>query len=81
MVEKRDETNEKRTDFLQSVLDMRDRKGSNYDESTIVGHSLSFLTDGYETSSGVMAYCFYQVNYFLNVYSTKPNNNNLLACC
>lgn len=61
VVEKRDVTLEKRTDFLQSLLDMSNRTGEKYNESTIVGHSLSFLTDGYETSSVLMAYCFYQV--------------------
>lgn len=59
VIEKRDRTHERRDDFLQAVLDMRDR--SNYDETTVMGQSLSFLTDGYETSSGIMAYCFYQV--------------------
>lgn len=41
---------------------MRNRKGADVvDEETIVGHALTILTDGYETSSGAMCYCFYQL--------------------
>lgn len=41
---------------------MRNRKGAAViDEETIVGHALTILTDGYETSSGAMCYCFYQL--------------------
>lgn len=62
VVKQRDEKQERRSDFLQAVIDMRDRKGTKiFDEVAIVGHSLSFLTDGYETSSGLMAYCLYQL--------------------
>lgn len=63
MVKERDEKQERRTDFLQAVIDMRDRKGTTiFDETAIVGHSLSFLTDGFETSSGLMAYCLYELS-------------------
>lgn len=75
-MEKRDETHEKRSDFLQSLLDMRDRTdAANYNESTIVGHSLSFLTDGYETSSVVMAYCFFQVLSIIFFYCKNSSFN------
>lgn len=41
---------------------MRNRKGATViDEETIVGHALTILTDGYETSSGAMCYSFYQL--------------------
>lgn len=33
----------------------------------MTGHSLSFLTDGYETSSGVLAFALYAVSITKNI--------------
>ena len=58
----RDVTRERRNDLLQAVLDKREREGNkDYDEDTVVGQALTFLFDGYETSSVVMSYSLYQV--------------------
>lgn len=62
VIRHRDAKSEPRSDLLQSVLDMRNRKGADVvSEESIVGHALTILTDGYETSSGAMSYCFYQM--------------------
>lgn len=62
VIHKRDMQKEKRHDFLQFVLDKREKHGTiEYNENTIIGHSLSFLADGYETSSIAMSYCLYEV--------------------
>lgn len=61
MVSQRDDKGERRTDFMQAVLDMRSRSKSLITEDTIVGHALSLLLDGFETSSIMMTYCLYQL--------------------
>lgn len=60
VVNRRDNDLEKRIDVLQAVLDTRQR--SNIDSNTVVGHALTFLLEGYETSSIVLSYCLYEVN-------------------
>lgn len=68
MVDKRHDNNERRNDFLQAILDVQSKKqgvigGSNltYNENMVAGHSMTFLTEGYETSSILMSYCLYQL--------------------
>lgn len=61
VVRQRDDKGERRTDFMQAVLDMRSRSKSIINEDTIVGHALSLLLDGFETSSIMMTYCLYQL--------------------
>lgn len=68
VVDKRHIDGERRNDFLQSILDLLSKKeggtgGSNltYNEDLVAGHSMTFLTEGYETSSILMSYCLYQL--------------------
>lgn len=56
---RRDNALERRTDVLQAVLDARQR--ANIDENAVVGHALTFLLEGYETSGIVLSYCLYEV--------------------
>lgn len=52
----------RRNDFLQALLDVRDKSGGNhFDADTLPGHALSFLTEGYETSATTMSYCLYEL--------------------
>lgn len=74
IVVKRDESHEKRNDFLQTVLDMRERKEMDLDDTSIVGISLSFLTDGFDLSGGLIAYCFYRVHCDLTIYFVNVLN-------
>lgn len=69
MVSQRDDPikGERRIDFMQAVLDMRSRSKSNINEDTIVGHALSLLLDGFETSSIMMTYCLYQLAVNLDI--------------
>lgn len=69
VVDKRNVNNERRNDLLQGILDVQAKKhgagvgGSNitYNEDLVAGHSMSFLTEGYETSSILMSYCLYHL--------------------
>lgn len=70
VIDKRHVDNERRNDFLQAILDVQSKKqnaagggGSKltYNVDLVAGHSMSFLTDGYETSSILMSYCLYQL--------------------
>ncbi|XP_026481527.1 probable cytochrome P450 6a13 [Ctenocephalides felis] len=58
-VEYREKNNVSRDDFLQGMMNLRNKTHIDYQQMT--GHSLSFLTDGYETSSGVLAFALYAV--------------------
>lgn len=71
VVDRRDSGLEHRMDFLQMLLEMRNKSKSLFDENLIVGHALSFLLDGFETSSITMTYCLYRVN--------NSTSQNLLA--
>lgn len=53
----------RRSDFLQALLDARAKStsASEFDENTVPGHSLSFLTEGSETSNTTMSYCLYEL--------------------
>lgn len=69
MVDKRHLNNERRNDLLQGILDVQSKKhgagvgGSKitYNEDLVAGHSMTFLSEGYETSSILMSYCLYQL--------------------
>lgn len=61
VLERRSLSKERRNDFLQTILDMKERRESEFNINSIAGHSLSFLTDGYETSSILMSYCLYRL--------------------
>lgn len=51
-----------RNDFLQALLDGRDKNaGNHFDANSLPGHALSFLTEGYETSATTMSYCLYEL--------------------
>lgn len=79
VVNQRDSNKERRNDFLQAVLDQRDIKGRDiYDETTVIGHALSFLTDGHETSSGLISYCLYQVYCAFLIVQKNDSNYNYI---
>ncbi|XP_026481487.1 probable cytochrome P450 6a13 [Ctenocephalides felis] len=62
----REEHNITRDDFLQGMLNSRSKTQGEFPPLTnmeMTGHAVSFLTDGYETSSGVMAFTFYVAKY------------------
>lgn len=61
VLERRSLSKERRNDFLQTILDMKERREAEFNINSIAGHSLSFLTDGYETSSILMSYCLYRL--------------------
>uniref|UniRef100_A0A6M2DE09 Putative cytochrome n=1 Tax=Xenopsylla cheopis TaxID=163159 RepID=A0A6M2DE09_XENCH len=63
-VEYREKHNVSRDDFLQGMMNLRNKKNIDYQPLTnleMTGHSLSFLTDGFETSSGALAFAIYAV--------------------
>lgn len=63
VIAQRHRSAERRNDFLQTLIETRDKSQSSadYDANTLPGHSLSFLTEGYETSSTTMAFCLYDL--------------------
>lgn len=60
VISQRDNGNEHRTDFLQQILDARVK--SKIDEESVAGHALTFLLEGFETSSITLTYCLYEVS-------------------
>lgn len=61
VLERRADTKERRNDFLQAMLDMKERRETEFNINSIAGHSMSFLTDGFETSNILMSYCLYRL--------------------
>lgn len=62
VVSQRDNGIKQRTDFLQQILDARVK--SKIDEESVVGHALTFLLEGFETSSITLTYCLYEVSIY-----------------
>lgn len=55
----------KRQDLFQAIYDSLSQNGSiEVKPSEIVGHSVTFLTEGFETSSTLMSYMLYEVFFF-----------------
>ncbi|KAL6260838.1 hypothetical protein P5V15_008514 [Pogonomyrmex californicus] len=53
-----------RNDFLQLMAELELAEGDKFDIETLTGQSLSFIIDGYETSSIVMSFiCFHLASY------------------
>ncbi|KAL6260840.1 hypothetical protein P5V15_008365 [Pogonomyrmex californicus] len=53
-----------RNDFLQLMAELELAEGDKFDIETLTGQSLSFIIDGYETSSTVMSFiCFHLASY------------------
>lgn len=62
VVDEREKNNTKRDDLLQVILDLREKHGkTEYSDTVIAGHSMTFLTEGYETSSTTMSMTLYQL--------------------
>lgn len=55
----RKENNIVRTDYLDHLLQLQDRK--QITDIDIAGHGVSFFADGFETSSIVLTYCLYDL--------------------
>ncbi|XP_055845283.1 probable cytochrome P450 28d1 [Episyrphus balteatus] len=53
-----------RGDFLSYIIQMREKKDLSLDD--IVGHTMTFLLDGYTTSAMVMSLCLYQLAKYPN---------------
>lgn len=57
VVDDREKNDKRRDDLLQVILDLREKHGREvFNESVVCGHAMTFLTEGYETSSTTMAY-------------------------
>lgn len=50
-----------RNDFLQFIVDLKEKRPEDFTKDTIVGHCLTFLTEGTETSSITMTYVLYEL--------------------
>lgn len=50
-----------RNDFLQFLLDLKEKRPEDFNNDTVVGHCLTFLTEGTETSSITLAYLLYEL--------------------
>ncbi|ETN65022.1 cytochrome P450 [Anopheles darlingi] len=55
----RKENNINRTDYLDHLLQLQDRK--QITDIDIAGHGVSFFADGFETSSMLLTYCLYDL--------------------
>jgi len=70
-IDHRQKNKVERADFLNYLLQLRDRKGIS--EVEMAAHTVSFFLDGFETSSVAMAYCLYELGANKNV-QTKLRN-------
>ncbi|XP_036149658.1 cytochrome P450 6a2-like [Monomorium pharaonis] len=53
-----------RNDFLQLMVELERAEGEKFGTEMVAGHALSFILDGYETSSSTMSYSgFYLASY------------------
>lgn len=49
-------------DFIQWLIENKQKLNEPIDRATIVGHCSTFLLEGFETSSSLMAFAMYEVN-------------------
>lgn len=68
----REENNIHREDFLDHVIHLREKK--NIDETAMASHTISFFTDGFETSSVAIANALYEVR---NIFLTCLKNSKI----
>lgn len=50
------------SDFIQWLIENKQKQNEPVDRATIVGHSSTFLLEGFETSSSLMAFALYEVS-------------------
>lgn len=50
------------SDFIQWLIENKRKQNEPVDKATIVGHCSTFLLEGFETSSSLMAFALYQVS-------------------
>lgn len=50
-----------RNDFLQFLVDLKEKRPEDFTKDTMAGHCLTFLTEGTETSSITLAYLLYEL--------------------
>lgn len=65
----REENKVQREDFLDHVIQLRKKK--NLDEIAMASHTISFFTDGFETSSIAIAHAIYEVNFILFIFNQR----------
>lgn len=68
-----------RNDFLQFLLDLEEKRPEDFDKDTIVGHCLTFLTEGTETSSITMTYLLYELANHPEIQQKVLDELNLLT--
>ncbi|CAO1429334.1 unnamed protein product [Diamesa serratosioi] len=62
VIKERKDDKKRPDDLLQVILDLKEKYGEKvYTENVVVGHSFTFLTEGFETSSTTMAFAIYQL--------------------
>ncbi|KAG5667101.1 hypothetical protein PVAND_015100 [Polypedilum vanderplanki] len=62
VVDNREKNKIKRDDLLQVILDLREKHGKEeWDDTAVIGNGMTFLTEGYETSSTTMSMTLYQL--------------------
>lgn len=65
----------KPNDFLQWLIDGRQKSHEPIDVPTMVGHCGTFLLEGFETSSSLMAFALYEV-WYTSLANTKHFTRN-----
>lgn len=55
------------SDFIQWLLEAKQKSNEPVNEPTIVGHCSTILLEGFETSSSLMAFALFEVRVFLKV--------------
>ncbi|GAB0087201.1 Cytochrome P450 [Sergentomyia squamirostris] len=74
IMKRRETTGETRQDFLQAFIEMKKKDTRNImDENLIVGQSLTFVTDGIETSSTVICFALYELARNPNIMKQAQN--------
>ncbi|XP_070508374.1 cytochrome P450 6k1-like [Chironomus tepperi] len=62
VIDKRELEKSRNDDLLQVILDLREKHGRDmYSDTVVCGHSMTFLTEGYETSSTTMSMTLYEL--------------------
>ncbi|KAK5640777.1 hypothetical protein RI129_009324 [Pyrocoelia pectoralis] len=57
----RKENNVIRNDFLDSMIDLKKKLGDQFTNMDVTSQAVAFFTDGFETSSCVMAFALYEI--------------------
>lgn len=64
----------RRDDYLDYLITLQKKKG--FKNSDLAGHSITFFSDGMETSSLLIAFMLYEVN---SIFSHENQSNNLFS--